>query len=102
MATEKYMLYDEEGTRDFVYLLPTIPDQPSHQQHQISANHPPEIPVLPKIQGQTEVGKILQKTPNKSHMPRVSWLPSVGGHNGLVRDHYTLPSCPRTFVPLEK
>ena len=32
--------------------------------HQISSNHHSEILVLPKIQGQTEIGKIPQKTQN--------------------------------------
>ena len=76
------MLCDKERAHDFVYLLPTLRDQLSHQQHQISANHPSEILVLPKIQGQAEVGKIPQKTQNKGHTLRVSWLPSVEGHNG--------------------
>ena len=77
------MLCDKERAHDFVYLLPTLRDQPSHQQHQISANHPSEILVLPKIQGQTEVGKISQKTQNKGHMLRVNWLQSVGGYNSF-------------------
>ena len=58
------------GTRDLVYLSATYVINPT----KFLPNHQPEILVLPKIQGQTEVGKILQKNQKYGRMQEVNQL----------------------------
>ena len=58
------------GTRDLVYLSTTYVINPT----KLSTNHQPEILVLPKIQGQTEVGKIPQKNQKYGRTQEVNQL----------------------------